>query len=270
MKTDYIYIDHQWKNESMYHTKHLVNLIRDFKEKIYIYQIQTITQSEKEARIIRYQTLVQHALKYNYNMIMTGHTKTDKLETFFQQLFRGTSLEGITSLNISNKIHSKILITRPLLTTNRIETYWFCRQLSLPIWSDISNYNNRIKRNRIRYELMPYLSQYFGNKITNNIYSFLIIASKDNEYIKQNALKVYLLARHNKYIALNYNFIQTQHIAIQVRVLYIFFCHSFNKILTRITIYQLINNINHDLCNKRIIKWEPLTINLYNQWIYIN
>nr|YP_009244313.1 tRNA(Ile)-lysidine synthase [Gelidium vagum]AMK96555.1 tRNA(Ile)-lysidine synthase [Gelidium vagum] len=269
-KIEYIYIDHQWKLNSKYHLDHLINLIHSFKQKISIYQIKSITSSEYEARAIRYQILTKHALLNDYNTIITAHTNTDKIETFFQLLLRGSGLEGITSLNISNQLTQELFIFRPLIKVSRLETSWFCRNFSLPTWSDISNYNYNTYRNRIRYELIPYLNQYFGNQTINNLSSFLSIASIENEYIKQNVLKLYLNARHHKYIALNYKLIKKQHNTIQIRALYIFFYHNFNKILHKEIIYKILYYFNKNKNYIRIVQWDKLKINLYFGWLYIN
>nr|YP_009546575.1 tRNA(Ile)-lysidine synthase [Gelidium kathyanniae]AYO27923.1 tRNA(Ile)-lysidine synthase [Gelidium kathyanniae] len=270
LKVEYIYIDHQWKEDSKYHIDHLINLVNSFKQKISIYQIKSITSSEYKARTIRYQILTKHALTYNYNTIITAHTNTDKIETFFQLLLRGSSLEGITSLNVSNQLTQGLFIFRPLVRASRLETACFCRNFSLPIWSDSSNYNYNTYRNRIRYEIIPYLNQYFGTQIINNLLSFLSIANIENEYIKQNALKLYLIARHHKYVALNYKLIKKQHNTIQIRTLYIFFYHNFNKILSKEIMHTILYHFNNHSNYIRIINWHELKINLYFSWLYIN
>ena len=209
-------------------------------------------------------------MKYKYDTIITAHTNTDKLETFFIQLFRGSSLEGITSLDKLQKITEKISILRPLLMLSREETYYFCRIYSLPIWSDASNYNYQTYRNRIRYELIPYINKYFGKQTIKHINSFLSSAHNENEYIKQNALKLYLIARHQKYVALNYQIIAKQHSSIQKRTIYIFFYHNFNKILDKIILHQLMYQLNIKITIKRNFSWNKVKINLQYNWIYIN
>ena len=270
LRIKYIYIDYQWRKDSKHHVKHLINLLDSFQEKIHVYQVKRITSSEHQARTIRYQILMEYAIKNNYNHIITAHTNTDKLETFFIQLFRGSSLEGITSLNKFQKITENISILRPLLIISRKETYYFCRLFSLPIWSDISNYNYKTYRNRIRHELIPYLNKYFGKHTLKHIHSFISTAHNENEYIKQNALKLYLIARHKKYIALNSQIITKQHSSIKTRTIYIFFYHNFNKILDKNILYKLIYYLNKGIINKKTFFWHNIKIHLQYGWIYIN
>nr|WCH58109.1 lysidine synthase [Cystoclonium purpureum f. stellatum] len=223
LKITYIYIDHQWKKDSQKQINHLTNIIKTTNQNIIIYQIKNIFKSEIKARQTRYQILLKHALKYKYSSIITAHTKTDKAETFIQQIIRGTSLNGITSFNEQRKLHKNLYMQRPLLDFTRYEINWFCRKFKLPIWSDITNYEYKIPRNRLRNELIPYINRYFTTNIEAKINNFLNISNLENEYIKQNAIKLYLQSRHEINIALNYKLIHKQHIALQKRTLQIFF-----------------------------------------------
>nr|YP_010902624.1 lysidine synthase [Hypnea nidulans]WCH54479.1 lysidine synthase [Hypnea nidulans] len=226
----YIYIDHQWTKNSQQQIKHLINIIKRTKNKFIIYEINQLINSELKARELRYNTIIKYSKQYGYTHIITAHTQTDKTETFLQHIIRGTSLNGITSFNEYRKFNENIHIHRPLLELKRKEIKWLCRKLYLPIWSDITNYNYIINRNRLRYELIPYINKYFNNNIDKKINDFLINSKLDNEYINQNAIKLYLHSRHKINIALNYKLIYKQHIALQIRTLQIFFFIIQNKI----------------------------------------
>nr|WCH54679.1 lysidine synthase [Hypnea edeniana] len=228
----YIYIDHQWTYYSQQQIKHLINIIKKTKRIFFIYQINRSVNSEMKAREIRYNILVKHSIKYNYKHIITAHTQTDKTETFLQHIIRGTSLNGLTSFNEYRKFNNKIHLYRPLLEFKRTEIKWLCRKLHLPIWSDITNYNYTINRNRLRHELIPYIHKYFNSNIDKKVNDFLINSKMENEYVTQNAIKLYLYSRHKINIALNYNLIYRQHIALQIRTLQVFFFIIQNKILT--------------------------------------
>nr|YP_010485092.1 tRNA Ile-lysidine synthetase [Hypnea cervicornis]UVW80786.1 tRNA Ile-lysidine synthetase [Hypnea cervicornis] len=227
----YIYIDHQWTKKSEEQVKHLINIFEKTKKKFVIYQINQLINSELKARELRYNILTKYSKQHGYKYIITAHTQTDKTETFLQHLIRGTSLNGITSFNEYRKFCENIYIYRPLLELKRKEIKWLCRKSYLPIWSDITNYHYTINRNRLRHELIPYINKYFNHNIDKQINNFLINSKLDNEYINQNAIKLYLHSRHKINIAINYKLIYKQHIALQIRTLQIFFFIIHNKIL---------------------------------------
>lgn len=222
-KVEYIYIDHQCKKDSKKQIKHLINYLKHKSINLCIYQIQKVPLSELDARNMRYQLIVEHAIKYEFSIIFTAHTKTDQIETFLQKLIRGTSLNGAISLKHLRKISRNLTVIRPIIQAGRMETDWFCRKFLLPVWSDSTNYNFGINRNRLRYELIPYLQQYYKINIEKQVNQFINYCHLDNEYIKQNTTKLYLLTRNKSSMALNLQLLRKQHIAIQIRVIQFFF-----------------------------------------------
>lgn len=265
----YIYIDHQWKQDSKKQIKHIINYIKSFAGKIYVYQFREILGSENMCRIYRYSILLKHATIHGYNTIITGHNKTDKTETFLLHFFKGYGLEGITTLTSQVELNYKIQLLRPLLSINRHQIYWICKKFYLPIWSDKSNYIYLISRNRIRNELIPYLKKYFHQNIENNINYLLHSYYTNHEYVKQNTIKLYLDSIHNIYIAINYLNITKQHLNIQFKVLQLFWFHNINKNINFQTIINIILHIHKKNKTNLEIKVKHITLNINKKWIYI-
>nr|YP_009396960.1 tRNA Ile-lysidine synthetase [Spyridia filamentosa]ARW66146.1 tRNA Ile-lysidine synthetase [Spyridia filamentosa] len=265
---EYIYIDHQWKTSCKNQVHYIINYIQSLRKTIAIYQIQKKCHNEAEARIARYKAIISHAKNNSYNAIITGHSKTDKNETFLYQAIRGSSVEGLNNLIARKKINDNIYLIRPLLIFNRQNIEWLCRNSSLPIWSDTTNYYYEIYRNKIRYEIVPYCQKYL--KYNYNFYCNLFFRKthQENEYIKQIAIKLYIKSRHIKYIALNKILIEKQHQAIQCRILQLFFQHNFNKTPNKFLIIKLTQLISLRNINKKI-HWNKIEINITNKWIYI-
>lgn len=263
-----IYIDHQWKNDSLNHAQHIINMMRTTQIPITIYQIKKLALSENIARQIRYKLFIQHAIREECTTIITGHNKDDQIETLIYNIVRGTSLNGVTNLTLSKKIHNQISIIRPLINFSKSEIAWFCRLFYLPIWSDSTNYNFYIKRNRLRHELIPYLQDYFNPQVKTNLTKFINFCQNDNEYIKENTLKLYIHSTHKRIISLNLTILSYQHKVLQERVIRLFFYHHFQKQIDK----NLISNILKLNYNKenRIIYSHKLIIYYSNHQIYIN
>lgn len=267
-QVEYIYIDHQWKIDSIKQIEHIINYLKPLKNNLNIYQIKKIILSENLSRIYRYHTIINHARKYNYRIILTGHSQTDKLETFLLNLTRGTSLEGATSLTFHRKLNHNIHIIRPIIEINRSNINWYCRKFSLPNWSDTTNNYYKMQRNRLRYELMPYLKKYFNINIEKNLNIFLQTCFNDNEYIKQNTIKLYLYIRHYKYIAINLSYTNEQHTSVKYRILQLFFYHNFCILLNNNILIKLIKKLNANYLNQ-IINCQYLKIIIKKKWLYI-
>lgn len=266
----YIYIDHQWRKDSYQQIIHLINQIKFTKKKIYIYQLPYKSLSENLCRLYRYNIINQHAIKHNQKFIITGHNKTDKLETFLRNFFRGSGTQGTTSLVIKSHMHKKQYLLRPLLNLKRDDIYWSCKKFNLPVWSDTTNYIYSFERNRTRYELMPYLKKYFHNKIEDNINLLLKNCNQDNEYIRQNTMKLYLKIKHHKFVAINYRKLKKQTFSLQLKVIQLFCTHNINLTPT----YNQINTILLKMTYNQIytnfqIKLGFLLLTINNNWIYM-
>ena len=129
------------------------------------------TKNESIAREWRYQNLKKTAevisKKNNKEPclhILTGHTSSDRAETFILNLARGTDLAGLGSMSSTrnlgqgSKLEKKKLI-RPMLCFSREETRMICSDMNLPIWIDPSNQNTKLSRNKIRHTVIPILEE---------------------------------------------------------------------------------------------------------------
>jgi len=260
-----LYIDYQWKKDSFKHTKHIIYLMKQLSIPISIYQIQEKCYSETNARQLRYQLLIKHADIYNYNIIITGHNNNDKIETFIQNIIRGSSINGITHIRTFKNITKRISLVRPLINFTQAEIIWLCREFLLPIWSDVTNWNYNTSRNRIRYELMPYLNNYFNPNIQQTINRFTELCRQDNEYINENTVKLYIKSRDLQWVSLNLKIIRKQHVTLQKRVLQLYFyCHFYQRVpLT------LILRILKDTSTKIKLTINNLNIKNINGWLYV-
>ncbi len=97
---------------------------------------------EERARVARYAVLPDDAL--------LGHTADDQAETVLLNLLRGAGLHGLAGMRPGWR--------RPLLGLRRAETAQLCADLGLDVIDDPSNRDLRLRRNRVRHELLPLLN----------------------------------------------------------------------------------------------------------------
>lgn len=261
-----IYIDHQWKDDSRKHVKHIVNMARFTQLPITIYQIRQLPMSENEARKIRYKIMIQHALKKQYGTIMTGHNSDDQTETVISNLFRGASLNGITNFTVHKRVKNRISIIRPFIHFSKTEIAWLCRLLYLPAWSDKTNYNLGLKRNRVRHELLPYIQNFFNPHIQRTLANFSCLCQEDNEYIKESTIKLYIKIKHARLASINLRNLKQEHIALQKRVIRLYFYYNFHKqISNRTTEWILIPENKQE---SKVLIIDQLALEIYRGWLY--
>ncbi len=154
--------------------------------------------SEKDAREWRYKNLIQQANILSTDNpstpcthVVTGHTGSDRAETFLMNLARGANLGGLSTLKDCRSLTGKINLVRPLLPFSRQETLSICNDLDIPFWIDPSNSDIHFTRNRIRKEIIPVLeSLYAGSSIRiAKLAERLSCLNKDQKQIIQLSLQ---------------------------------------------------------------------------------
>lgn len=174
--------------------------------------------SETEMREERYKHLLSNLKKDE--VLLTGHNLSDKAETLLINLFRGTRLEGLKSINSENSLSSK-----PMINISKKEIYEYANKNDIPYSEDPTNKDNNIVRNWIRNFLIPEINNKFpgsfeskADQLSNEV-AFRSNYDNDNlKYIKKSegyveipvlfidnmsSEKQYYLNRVGKYIGMN-------------------------------------------------------------------
>ncbi|MDD4923913.1 MAG: tRNA lysidine(34) synthetase TilS [Dehalococcoidales bacterium] len=118
---------------------------------------------EEAAREVRYDFLVETAAAIGTDIIATGHTLDDQVETIMLHIIRGSGIAGLVGLNAKSKRllnGHQVDIIRPLLEISREETQQYCLEHNLAARLDSTNQSMSILRNRIRLKLLPELKKY--------------------------------------------------------------------------------------------------------------
>ncbi|WP_448381170.1 tRNA lysidine(34) synthetase TilS [Gloeomargarita sp.] len=171
--------DHGWRADSLQNADYVRQLAQQYGYPYYLAQAQHLPQQEAAARQWRYQALVALAQQHHYPLIATGHTASDRVETFLFHLCRGSGISGLVALAPSRPLTPHIRLVRPLWTVRRAETAAYCQQQGLTVWVDASNAALHYRRNRIRQELLPYLQTHFNPRIEAQLLQTLDILTAE-------------------------------------------------------------------------------------------
>jgi len=155
-----IWFNHLWQKDSFYTFFQIMYYCLIWKNAIYIsispYQFYT----EKESRIWRDDCNKRFNNFYNYHFIVTGHTGTDRIETLFFQLIRGTGFGGLRCL-----------------AWNKTKTIKYPSEIQISIFHSIKFYTlfklqNKIYKQRVnnlRRKLFQNKTCFYKNRITKKI-----------------------------------------------------------------------------------------------------
>jgi tRNA(Ile)-lysidine synthase len=96
--------------------------------------------------------------------LLFGHTLSDRVETFFMNLFRGTRLHGLKSTPVQvNKI------LRPLSGVSKQEVISYAEKNKINYLDDETNFDNQINRNWIRNVIFDEVKERFTGSLEDKI-----------------------------------------------------------------------------------------------------
>lgn len=128
---------------------------------------------EETARIARYRALSRIAKEVGASAILTGHTRSDSVETVLLHLLRGSGPRGLRGIEADETLDPALIchrgeagevtylrVVRPLLEVDRDETVAYCAARSIAWRLDPTNADPHFARNRVRRHLLPVLRTY--------------------------------------------------------------------------------------------------------------
>lgn len=212
------HFDHGWEGDRGLRD-HLAKICHDWGVTFYLSQAPIkIRESEGEARKYRYQGLIDIATEYQFNYLLTGHTRSDRAETLIYNLIRGSGIEGLTALNWTRKINDNLTLVRPLLDFTRQQTGEFCQKWRLPVWEDKYNQERKFARNRIRLDLIPYLKTEFNPNIEKQLAQTAEILRADLDYLKEETERIYQQVYNQKNNSLKRSSLKELSLSLQRRI----------------------------------------------------
>lgn len=128
---------------------------------------------EARARAARYGALPEG--------VLVGHTADDQAETVLLNLLRGTGLDGLGGMR--PVAAGRRAVRRPILSLRRSETTALVRSWGFRVVEDPSNDERRFRRNRVRHELLPLLSEVAGRDVVPLICRTASLARDDADLL---------------------------------------------------------------------------------------
>lgn len=171
---------------------------------------------EDGARRLRYEMFYEIKDKIKANKIAVGHNLNDQAETILMRIMRGTGLQGLKGIE-----HSRDIIIRPLLDTDRKDIENYCEANNLNPRIDSTNLESIYTRNKIRLELIPYMKDNFNPNIIESLVRMSSTLKDDGNFIEEQAIDKYkeLAQKDKENIKFNVYNLSKVHISIKNRIL---------------------------------------------------
>lgn len=235
--------DHRWSSDTGIADR-VQHIAQQWQIPFYLKTATQLKETEAAAREWRYQALVEIAQKQDYQDIVTGHTKSDRAETFLYNLIRGAGADGLQALRWKRQLTQEIRLIRPLLAISRFETLQFCQQFQLDFWDDAANHNLKYARNHIRTDLLPYLQTHFNPRVETALAQTAELLQADVEYLEETAEQLLQQSLNSEQKGLNRVYLRNAHLALQRRVMRKFLQQTLKQAPNFEQIESLTNLIN--------------------------
>ncbi|MBD2151013.1 tRNA lysidine(34) synthetase TilS [Pseudanabaena sp. FACHB-1277] len=179
--------DHRWREDSQANADHVARFAQDLGLDFILRTADIVPKSEASARHWRYEMLAEMAKKHDCGYVVTGHTRSDRVETCLYNLMRGSGADGLAALSWRRSLTDGIELVRPLLNVSRAETAGFCMENQIAIWEDSTNADLSYRRNRLRLETIPYLQANFNPQLEVAIAQTAELLQEDVRYLENQA-----------------------------------------------------------------------------------
>ena len=183
--------NHRWRPDSDANEQYVREVAVSWQLPFYSSVATSPPKTEAAARDWRYRALSKIAQSYQLTAVVTGHTLSDRAETFLYNLLRGSGADGLQAMTWKRELAEDVLLVRPLLEVNRMETGQFCQERQLRVWEDTTNQDLDYARNRIRQELLPYLRKHFNPQVEQAIAQTAELLRADVDFLESTAAGLY-------------------------------------------------------------------------------
>ncbi len=143
---------------------------------------------EAAARELRFQFFRGLAHRGRASKIASAHTLDDQAETVLLRIFRGTGIRGLAGVHPHIALQADGTkvgeVVRPLLGFRRADLREFLSARGQGWREDSSNLDTKFSRNRVRQQLLPFISREFGDAALEHMAELAEIARAEEEWAR--------------------------------------------------------------------------------------
>lgn len=135
---------------------------------------------EEAGRKARYDFFLKLKSELEIDKIATAHNKNDNIETVCMRFLRGTGIDGLSGIPITNDL----CVVRPLLHVTRNEIENHLNSIGIKYVTDSSNLTDNYTRNRIRHHFLPYVEQEYNENFVDTLSENILIYKEAGTFLK--------------------------------------------------------------------------------------
>lgn len=133
---------------------------------------------EQAARNARREFFLACMSEHGLDRVALGHTRSDQAETVLFRFLRGSGTAGLAGIR---PVTTQGFV-RPLLATERFDVEQYLRDRNIAWRNDSSNSATAFARNRIRHEVLPFLTRNWNPALTTTLAHMADWALEEEQY----------------------------------------------------------------------------------------
>jgi tRNA(Ile)-lysidine synthase len=148
---------------------------------------------ETAARAARYSFFARIARGHWCPRLILAHHADDQVETFLFNLLRGAGATGLGAMrpvSIREEHGGRLEIHRPLLSIWREEIMEYASAHGVKFREDASNEDRKFVRNRVRHEVLPFLSKTLDRDVRRALWRSAEIIGAEGDWIASQTPQV--------------------------------------------------------------------------------
>lgn len=156
---------------------------------------------EDAARASRYEFLFHQAARQRCRRIAVGHTMDDQAETLLMRLTRGSGLRGLASAypvttpaDRSPVSSDAPAVIRPLIEIRRQQVMDYLCARGLAHRHDPSNEDRRFTRNRLRHEVIPWMTAELNPRLVETLARSAALLRDEEDFMEGQARQAFSTA----------------------------------------------------------------------------
>lgn len=153
--------------------------------------------------------------------IAVAQNADDQSETVMFRVIRGTGIRGLAGIRPERSDENGYRVIRPILGIERADIEDYIERNGLEPNIDESNKKADYSRNKIRLELLPYISSNINTNVKQNLRRLADIAALDDDYMEKEAGKIFsqVVSARDSGLAIDISGLKDSHPAIINRVI---------------------------------------------------
>lgn len=143
------------------------------------------------ARDFRYSFFETIARQEEAEVIATGHTLDDRVETSLQRLIRGAGTRGLAGIRHVGTRDTGVKRVRPLLDVRRAETRGYCEEVGLEFVDDPGNVDLRFDRAAVRELVLKAIEERWGEGAVRAMATSIDRLAEDDRALQEQAVVLF-------------------------------------------------------------------------------